>query len=81
VKWSRLSYVSHEGRDEYWKANPYSRAAMRVTFGFRKMCVSGCAINPNTVTTGQVSTLVCLRGRVDTFSHHRLKRVEMLPVP
>ena len=37
---------------------------MRVTFGLRKMCVSGRAMNPKTVTSGQVSTRVWRRGSV-----------------
>src|ERR1017187_8851121 len=55
----RLAYVSHPGRELYLKSNPYSLAASRVTFGFKNICVSGLAINPNTVTTGQVKTRVC----------------------
>ena len=49
----------------YWKSKPYASAAIRVTFGLRKMCVSGRAMNPKTVRSGQVNTRVCRRGSVD----------------
>src|ERR1017187_8708749 len=63
------------------KSNPYSLAASRVTFGFKNICVSGLAINPNTVTTGQVKTRVCLRGNSPTTSHHRSNFFSNCPLP
>src|ERR1019366_2127150 len=69
------------GRELYLKANPYSLAASRVTFGFNNICVSGLAINPDTVTTGQVKTRVCLRVNSPTTSHHRSNFFSNCPLP
>ena len=50
-----------------------------MTFGFKNICVSGLAINPNTVTTGQVKTRVCLRGNSPTTSHHAQTSSPIVP--
>ena len=52
-----------------------------MTFGFKNICISGLAINPNTVTTGQVKTRVCLRGNSPTTSHHPSNFFSNCPLP
>ena len=59
---NRLSYVSRSGFGLYRKSIPYSLAAVLVTFGFRKTCLSGIAMKWNTAATGQLSTRVFRRG-------------------
>src|SRR6476469_8809092 len=54
AKRSKLSYVAQLGRDLYSKSKPYSFAAIRVTFGLRKMLRVGSAMKPKTVSNGHV---------------------------
>ena len=56
-------------------------AAILVTFGLRNMWRVGAAMNPKTVTTGQVKTRVCRRGNPATVSHQCVKRSSSVPVP
>ena len=69
------------GREAYGSSKPYARAAPRVTSGFMNTCCDGCARKPNTVTSGQVSTRVCLRGSDATVSTQLLNRLSTVPVP
>src|SRR5947209_18512617 len=45
------------------------------------MCIRGCAMKPKTVTSGHVSTRVCLRGSCATTSTQRSNLRSTCPAP